>query len=100
MAKTIRNRRGVAIVEGAASMAVMLPIMFMCIYVALEVSYMYVLKSTLAEAAREGARNMAIAYGRDPQIVSNRSAQDSVVFDRIYCFRETHLVFCKCQRPI
>ncbi|MBY0548090.1 MAG: pilus assembly protein [Candidatus Obscuribacterales bacterium] len=83
MRKTTRNKSGVAIVEGAASMAVMLPIMFLCIYVALEVSYMYVLKATLAEGAREAARNLAIAYGRDPDIAGDRSSQDSEVFDRV-----------------
>lgn len=83
MRKTTRNKSGVAIVEGAASMAVMLPIVFLCIYVALEVSYMYVLKATLAEGAREAARSLAIAYGRDPDIASSRSSQDSEVFDRV-----------------
>lgn len=83
MRKTTRNKSGVAIVEGAASLAVMLPIMFLCIYVALEVSYLYVLKSTLAEGAREAARDLAIAYGRDPEVANSRSAQNTAVFDRV-----------------
>jgi Flp pilus assembly protein TadG len=83
MRKIKRKNSGVAIVEGAASMVILLPIMFLVMYVALEVSYMYVLKSSLAEAAREAARNLAIAYGQDPAIATDRGLQDSTVFDKL-----------------
>lgn len=81
--KTSRKYRGASIVEGAAAMTMLLPIVFLVIFASVEISYLYVLKSSLVEVAREAARNLAIAYGQNPAVAGSRSLQDSLVLSRL-----------------
>ena len=78
-----RNNQGAMIAEAGATMALMLPILIVVIFVGLEASYAYLIKSSLSEGAREAARSLAIDYGLDPAIASSRSAQDAQVFNNI-----------------
>lgn len=80
--KTLRQR-GAAIAETAAAMCLFLPLVLVILFVALEVSYAYVLKSTLSEAAREAARDLAIAYGLYGPAVKSSTAENQYAFDKI-----------------
>ena len=79
----LRSRKGAFIAEGVATMSVILPILVAVLFVAIEASYAYVINSSLSEAAREAARNMAIEYGKNPAIADSRSLQDSQVYDHV-----------------
>lgn len=81
--RTARRACGGAIVEGAAALTVLLPVVILLVLAAMEISYAYVLKGSLTEAAREAARSLSIAYGQDPTIATNRSLQDSKVLTKI-----------------
>jgi Flp pilus assembly protein TadG len=83
--KVARRRKGAVIAETAAAMALFLPLTIMITFVGVEVSYAYLLKSSLSEAAREASRSLAIAYGLDSSIVGNRTIADQKAFDHIAC---------------
>jgi hypothetical protein len=82
-----RRSRGAVIAETAASMALFLPVIVTIVFVALEVSYAYLIKSALSEAAREASRDLAIAYGLGQITVTNnqgnRAQENQYAFDRI-----------------
>jgi hypothetical protein len=78
-----RNNSGAAIAESAASLALLLPLAILLIFVVAEVSYAYLIKSSLSQAARQAARDLSVAYGKNPAISTNRSLQDSTVFEHI-----------------
>lgn len=59
-------------------MVVLIPILFMVLFVVIECSKAYYLKEALAQGARQAARDMAIAYGQNKQIEYNRALQDAV----------------------
>ena len=77
------KKRAAVLAEAAAAIAIMVPLMMLFIFVVLEMSQAYFLKASLAQGARQAARQLAIAYGRDPSIAQNRSAQASLVLDQI-----------------
>lgn len=82
--KRLRNRkRGAAIVDTAAALTLLLPVAMLMIYVAVEVSYAYLIKASLAQGARQAARGLAVAYGQNPLVANDRSLQESMVFDHI-----------------
>lgn len=76
-------QKGVAIAEAAAALCVLLPIAVLIVFVILEASYAYLIKHAMSEAARVGARNLAIAYGTNPAVADSRSLQNAMVFDHI-----------------
>jgi hypothetical protein len=78
-----RRSKGVGIAETAAALVILLPTIIFIVFMALEVSYAYLLKSTLSEGAREAARNLSIAYGYDPTIVGDRAKSEAKSFDKI-----------------
>ncbi len=78
-----KNQHGVAITEAAAALTILLPLIFVIIFAALEAGYAYTLKSSLSEAARQAARDLAIAYGQNPTIAGDRTQENSLVFDSI-----------------
>ncbi len=78
-----RDQRGFGMAETAASLSIMLPLVVTLIFVILEVSYAFMLESTLSEASRQAARDLAIAYGVNPLVATSRSLQNSMVFDSI-----------------
>lgn len=79
----LRKEHGSSIVESAATLALLLPMAMLLIYVVVEVSYAYLLKTGLAQGARQAARALAIEYGKNPTIAGSRATQDSLVFDKI-----------------
>ena|SRR5262249_8069635 len=78
-----RRKQGVSIAEAAAALALLLPLLFLVIFVVLEASYAYLIKNSLAQAAREAARDLAVQYGQDPSIAGSRTVQNTQVFDKI-----------------
>jgi hypothetical protein len=78
-----RRCQGVSICEAAASLSVILPLVFLMLYVVVEVSYAYLLEASLAQGAREAARDLAISYGRNPAVANNRTLEDASVFDNV-----------------
>lgn len=77
--KANRRGSGATIVESAASLSLLLPLTVLIIFVALEVGYSYLIKTSLSHAARQAARELAVAYGADPTIAQNKSAQEAVL---------------------
>jgi len=69
--------------EAAAALSVIVPVMVLIIFVTLEVSRAYFLSEILAQTARQGARNLAIAYGQQPGLANSRTLQNTMVFDNI-----------------
>jgi hypothetical protein len=82
-AKRKNRGRGATIAEAGAALGLLLPLAFTVIFVVLEASYAYMIKSSLSQASRQAARDLAIAYGQNPSIQSDRSLQNVQVFDNI-----------------
>jgi len=58
-----RNRKGGAIVEAGASMALLLPVLLILMWAITQVSQYFVLKQQLSFVARQAAREISYAYG-------------------------------------
>jgi hypothetical protein len=69
--------------ETAASLVVLIALGVLIIFVASSMSYAYLVRAGLSEASRFAARKLAVAYGANPQIASNRAQQEVEVFDKI-----------------
>lgn len=80
---TLSRKKGAVIAETGAAMAVLLPVVVTITFVILEVSYAYTIKNCLSEGARQAARTLSIAYGKDKSIADDRSKQDSLAFDKV-----------------
>jgi hypothetical protein len=78
-----RRLRGFSIAETAASLALLFPLLFVALFVTVETAYGMFLKACLSEASREAARNLAIAYGQNPQVANNWGLEDSMVLSKI-----------------
>src|SRR5690348_3367214 len=90
-----RDRKGaVVLAETAAAMAILIPLAVLLIFVIAEVSYCYFAKATLSQAARQAARQLAIAYGADPSVAQSRPLQEVTAFDNI---RLDHIVTDSAQ---
>ncbi len=83
MPRSIRTSRGSSIAEAAAAMGLMLPLIFIILYVIIEISQAYLIRQGLAESARSAARQLAVAYSQDNDIKVNRRLQNKLVFDSI-----------------
>lgn len=78
-----RKRAGQSLAEGAAVMALMLPLFIVIIFVGGEIVQAYLIKNVLTQAASKAARDMSIDYWQDKSIANSRLLQDAQVFDRI-----------------
>lgn len=78
-----RTKKGVAIAEAAASLSLLIPLVMLILFVTVETTYAYLIQSSLAQGARRAARNLAIAYGQNPAVASDRSLQDAMVIQYI-----------------
>ncbi|HEY9870146.1 MAG TPA: TadE/TadG family type IV pilus assembly protein, partial [Candidatus Obscuribacterales bacterium] len=77
------NQGGVSIVEAAASLSLLLPLMMVIVFVVLEVSDAYLIKTSLSQGARRAARDLAVAYGQNPAVATSRSLQNAMVLDNV-----------------
>src|SRR5438105_11342904 len=80
----IRKQRGASLVETAASMVILLPLIVMVLFVVLEASQAYLIKEGLSNGARQAARDLSVIYGQDAQIQFSRSQQDNLVFSQVH----------------
>ena len=78
-----RQRQGSSLVELAAALVVIIPLVFTLLFAAVEMTTAYMIHTVLSQSAHMAARNLAIAYPVDRTIAQNRSAQDSLVFDNV-----------------
>jgi Flp pilus assembly protein TadG len=78
-----RAQRGATLSETAASLSLAIPILLTILFAAVEVCQALTIKESLAQAAREAARNLAIAYAEDPAVAGSRALQDALVFDNV-----------------
>lgn len=69
--KTGRRRSGVSLVEFAAALVLGLPLLISILYVTLEASYLFTIRTNIDIAARNAARALAIEYGKDPAIAGD-----------------------------
>lgn len=81
--QTYRKQAGQSLAEGAAVMALMLPLFIVIIFVGGEVVQGYLIKNVLTQAASKAARDMSIDYWQDKSIATSRFRQNTNVFDRI-----------------
>jgi Flp pilus assembly protein TadG len=65
-----RGRSGISLVEFAAALALGLPLLIAILYVTLEASYYFTIRTNIDIAARNAARALAIEYGKDPTIAA------------------------------
>jgi hypothetical protein len=64
-------------------MIILVPVLFMVLYVVIEASKAYYLKEALSQGARQAARDMAIAYASNHNLENNKGMQDEFVFSKI-----------------
>lgn len=81
---TRHRRKGASIAETAAAMVLLLPLLFIVLFVVLEASKAYFIKESLAQGARQAARDLAVAYGRNADIEGSRTMQNQMAFDNIH----------------
>jgi len=79
----ISRKKGSTIVETVASFVLYLPILVTFLFVIMEVATFFLIKETLAQAARQAARDLAVAYGSNHGIANSRTQQNTLVFDTI-----------------
>lgn len=79
----LRAARGISLAESTAAISLLLPLVITLIFVILEISMSFFIDSSLSEAARHAARDLAIAYGVNPSVATSRTMQNSMVFDNI-----------------
>lgn len=78
-----KDGSGAALVEAAGALALLFPLVVLITYAVIEVSYAYVISSSLSAAAHQAARNLVIAYWKNSDIATSRGLQDTEVFDQI-----------------
>lgn len=78
-----RSKNGGVLCEAAAAIAVLLPVVVLLTFVVLEVSQSYLIKTSLAQGARQAARMLAISYGKDPLVANSRTLQEQYAFDHV-----------------
>jgi Flp pilus assembly protein TadG len=66
-----RTRSGVSLVEFAAALVLGVPLLISILYVTLEASYLFTIRTNIDIAARNAARSLAIEYGKDPTIAAS-----------------------------
>jgi Flp pilus assembly protein TadG len=80
-----RNRSGSATVEFAAMLAVIIPLLTLIVFAAIEIGQGYMIYSGLNDSAQRAARQLAINYGQNPSTaMSNyQSVYQSITFRNI-----------------
>jgi hypothetical protein len=78
-----RRQNGFSLVEAAATISVMIPMLIAVVLVVSEISEAYRIKMALVQAARQAAHDMAVAYGKTPLLEGNKVLQDNMVYDKV-----------------
>ena len=77
------RRTGSSIVEAAAGLCILIPLLIMIVYVVLEVGHAYLIWAALQQGAQQAARLLATTYASHPSVVNNVSDQCKYGFDLI-----------------
>lgn len=72
-----RNRHGYAIVEFAAALVVIFPIVFLTVFTCYEMSLAFMIYNALNQSAHTAAMTLAKVYGSDPTVANNTSLQET-----------------------
>ena len=78
-----RRNTGAVLAESAAAICLIVPLMIFITFAIVEVSQAYMIREILSQAAREAARDLAIAYGQNAAVATSRTLQNSLVFDNV-----------------
>ena len=73
-----RLQQGVSLIEAVAGILVGMPLVVLIIFVGVEICSYFVIQSNLDAATRKAARAMAAAWGKDPSVAIDASAQQAV----------------------
>lgn len=75
--KRSRNRYGAAIVEFAAALVVIFPLVFIIVFTCYEMSLAFMIYNALNQSAHTAAMTLSRVYGSDPTVASNTAMQES-----------------------
>lgn len=75
--RKMRNRRGSLIIEYAAALVVIFPIVFITVFTCYEMSLAFMIFNALNQSSHSAAMILAKAYGSDPSVASDTSKQTS-----------------------
>lgn len=79
-----RPATGSIIMEFAAALIIVIPMMLAIVLVTLEVTQAYLLKTSLTQLAEMAARELALQFATDCSVASaSRAKQNRLVFDKI-----------------
>lgn len=73
-----RRQRGVSLIEFAAALLIGLPLLITIMYVAVEASILFAIRTNIDIAARQASRNMAIQFGQNANTRTDRDLQQAV----------------------
>lgn len=79
----LRNRSAGTLIELAASLTLIIPIVFFVLFATVEMTFAYLITNVLGVAAQISARDLALLYPTDPTVAKTKSSQDALVFDNI-----------------
>ena len=77
-----RNQRGYVLAESAAALTILLPIVFVAAFVAIEVCQVFLILGGLNQSAYWAARQIAINYGNNP--TAAQQATGSLGYNGVY----------------
>ena len=72
-----RNRSGSQIIEFAAAIVVIFPLVFITVFTCYEMSLAFMIYNALNQSAHTAAMTLAKVYGSDPTVASATSLQES-----------------------
>lgn len=75
--KNSRNRCGYLIVEYAAALVVIFPLVFITVFTCYEMSLAFMIYNALNQSAHSAAMTLAKVYGSDPTVAADTSLQTS-----------------------
>ncbi len=81
--RTTRRARGSSIVETAAALSFMIPLLVLILFVTIEGCKAYLISQSLNQGAREAARNLATNYAQNPNIPNDATAQATYGFSPV-----------------
>lgn len=74
-----RQKRGSALVEFAAAIAVLIPLVFLTIFACYEVTLAFMIYNALNQAAHSAAMVISREYGSDPTVATDTSKQTALL---------------------
>ncbi len=82
--KQRRTQSGTSLAELGASMALILPLIILVLFITLEAAHAYLIKNALNDATRQAARDFAKVYESNLAVADDRGLQESLVLSKIH----------------